>query len=105
MVFGQYFVSVLLNSQANIFRKESDEGPSKLNIIELLGPSTCFEKKKIMNFFLEKLVVSNIRSCLPTLLNQNRKYEITTSETVVVRYKASVFFALNMGKTSAVGEI
>ena len=63
-------------------------------------------KKKVLELFLKKkLVVPNIRSSLRTQLNQNMKYEVTTSETIIVRYISSVFVALSVGKTSPVGEI
>ena len=38
-------------------------------------------------------------------LNQNMKYEVTTSETIVVRYISSVFVALSVRKASPPGEI
>ena len=51
------------------------------------------------------LVVPNIRSSLRTQLNQNMKYEVTTTQTIVVRYISSIFVALRVWNTSPVGEI
>ena len=87
------------------FRKQNDEGASKVDIIESLDRCTCSEKNEFWNFFWKKLVVLNIRSCLRTQLNQDMDYEVPTSEIIVVRHISRVFVALSLWKTSTVDEI
>ena len=62
-------------------------------------------REKSSKLILKKLVVPNIRSSLRTRLNQNRKYEITISETIGVRFISSVACCSERVETSVVGEI
>ena len=61
--------------------------------------------KKVLKTFLKKLVIPLIQSCLRIQLNHYKKYEVTISETIILRYISSVFVALNLWKTPPVGEI